>query len=54
LGLMLVPLAVSTNSLGIWLVRRTSTETFFRFAYVLMFIVAVELIRNGLVDILRG
>jgi uncharacterized membrane protein YfcA len=54
LGLMLVPLAVATNYLGIWLVRRTSTETFFRFAYVLMFIVAVELIRNGLVDILRG
>ena len=39
---------------GIWLVRRTSTETFFRIAYVLMFIIAVELIRNGLVEMSRG
>jgi uncharacterized protein len=54
IGLMLVPLAVATNYLGIWLLRRTSTETFFRIAYVLMFIVAVELIRSGLTGILRG
>ena len=51
-GLLLVPLAVATNYLGIWLVRRTSTETFFRIAYVLMFVIAIELIRSGLVGIL--
>jgi uncharacterized protein len=54
LGLILVPLAVATNYLGIWLVRRTSTETFFRIAYVLMFLIAVELIRGGLTDIMRS
>jgi uncharacterized membrane protein YfcA len=53
-GLMLVPLAVGTNYLGIWLVRRTPTETFFRIAYVLMLVIAVELIRGGLAEILRG
>jgi uncharacterized membrane protein YfcA len=51
---LLVPLAVATNYLGIWLVRRTSTETFFRIAYVLMFVIAIELIRSGLVGILRS
>ena len=53
-GLMLVPLAVCANYLGIWLVRRTSTEAFFRIAYVLMFVIAVELIRSGLSEILRS
>ena len=51
---MLVPLAVCANYLGIWLVRRTSTETFFRIAYVLMFVIAVELIRSGLSEMLRS
>ena len=54
LGLMLVPLAVCANYLGIWLVRRTPAETFFRIAYVLMFVIAVELIRSGLTEILRS
>ena len=34
--------------------RRTPTETFFRIAYVLMFVIAVELIRSGLSEILRS
>ena len=42
------------NYAGIWLVRRTSTELFFRIAYVLMFLIAVELIRSALVEMLRS
>jgi uncharacterized protein len=43
----LVPLAVATNFLGIWLVRRTPQEVFYRLAYIMMFVIALELIRQG-------
>jgi uncharacterized protein len=48
IGAMLLPLAVIANYAGIWLVRRTPTELFFRIAYVLMFLISVELIRSAL------
>ena len=51
-GALLVPVAVAANYAGLWLVRRTSTEMFFRIAYVLMFVIAVELIRSSLVELL--
>ena len=38
---------------GIWLVRRTPTDLFFRIAYVLMFLISVELIRGALVEMSR-
>jgi uncharacterized membrane protein YfcA len=41
---------VAANYAGIWLVRRTPTELFFRIAYVLMFFIAAELIRGALVE----
>jgi uncharacterized membrane protein YfcA len=50
-GLALVPVAVVSNYAGIWLVRRTSSELFFRIAYVLMFIIAVELMRGSILDL---
>jgi uncharacterized membrane protein YfcA len=50
-GAFLVPLAVVTNYIGLWLVRRISTELFFRFAYVLMFLIAVELMRSSLTEL---
>ena len=50
-GLALVPIAVAANYAGIWLVRRVSTEMFFRIAYVLMFVIAVELMRSAIVDL---
>ena len=50
-GLSLVPIAIASNYAGIWLVRRVSTETFFRIAYVLMFIIAVELMRSSILDL---
>ena len=53
-GLTLVPIALLANFAGIWMVRRVSTELFYRIAYVLMFIIAVELIRGSAVDLWRG
>ena len=50
-GLALVPIAVASNYAGIWLVRRVSTEAFFRIAYVLMFVIAIELMRSAIVDL---
>jgi uncharacterized membrane protein YfcA len=50
-GLTLVPIAIVANYAGIWLVRRTSNEMFFRVAYVLMFFIAVELIRGSVVEL---
>ena len=43
--------AIATNYLGIWLVRRTPVELFFRIAYALMFLIAIELIRGSIVDL---
>ena len=53
-GLTLVPIAILANFAGIWMVRRVSTAMFFRIAYVLMFIIAVELIRGSAVDLWWG
>lgn len=50
-GAALLPVAVASNYAGIWLVRRTPVELFFRIAYVLMFLIAVELIRGSVVDL---
>jgi uncharacterized membrane protein YfcA len=50
----LVPLAVATNFFGIWLVRRTPQEVFYKLAYILMFLIALELIRQGGMAVLRG
>ena len=45
---LLLPLAIVTNFLGIWLVRRTSTHLFYRIAYWLVFGVALALIAQGM------
>jgi uncharacterized membrane protein YfcA len=52
-GAILLPIAVMANYTGIWLVRRISTELFFRIAYVLMFFISVELIRSGLTEMMH-
>jgi uncharacterized membrane protein YfcA len=54
IGTVLLPLAVIANYAGIWLVRRTPAELFFRIVYVLMFFISLELIRSGLIGILRA
>ena len=53
-GAALVPIAVASNYLGIWLVRRVSSEMFFRMAYVLMMLIAVELMRSSILELWRG
>ncbi len=54
LGAALLPVAVLANYAGIWLVRRTPAELFFRIAYVLMFLISIELIRGALMEMLRN
>jgi uncharacterized membrane protein YfcA len=51
-GAVLLPVAVASNYVGIWLVRRVPAELFFRIAYLLMFVIAVELTRSSLVALL--
>ena len=43
----LLPLAVAANFLGIWLVRKTPTEQFYRIAYVLMLLISLILLWQG-------
>lgn len=50
----LVPLAVAANFVGIWLVRRMPQELFYKFAYIMMFLISLELIRRGGLTVLRG
>jgi len=51
-SLVLLPLAVATNFLGLWLARRTPTELFYNVAYVLVFVISVGLIWQGVSAIL--
>jgi uncharacterized membrane protein YfcA len=44
---VLLPLAVVTNFLGIWLVRITPTAVFYRIAYVLVFLISLALLWQG-------
>ena len=53
-GAALLPAAVIANYAGIWLVRRTPAELFFRIVYVLMFVIAIELMRGSLIELWRG
>ncbi len=50
----LVPIAIITNFLGIWLVRVTPTALFYRISYVLIFLISLALITNGLRDLFGG
>ena len=53
-GSALLPVAIAANYAGIWLVRRTPVEWFFRIAYVLMFVIAIELIRGSIFELWWG
>ena len=44
---LLLPLAVASNFLGLWLARRTPTELFYRIAYILMLFISLGLIWQG-------
>jgi uncharacterized membrane protein YfcA len=47
----LVPLAVITNFLGIWMVRVTPTALFYKLSYILVFAISLALIQSALRDI---
>ena len=51
ISLAFLPLAVVTTLLGVWLVRRTPQQMFYRLVYILMFLISLELIRGALVAI---
>ncbi|MGI8526490.1 MAG: sulfite exporter TauE/SafE family protein [Pseudolabrys sp.] len=51
-GLALVPLAVATNFLGVWLVRRVSIEAFYAIAYGLIFLIGLVLVRSAALALL--
>jgi uncharacterized membrane protein YfcA len=53
-SLALIPLAIATNQLGFWLVRRVSTAAFYRIMLILMFVIALELTREGIVELWYG
>jgi uncharacterized membrane protein YfcA len=46
-SIVLLPLAIAANFLGIWLVHRTSTERFYQMAYILMFLISLVLLWQG-------
>ena len=46
-SVVLLPVAVASNFLGIWLVRKTPTEQFYKIAYVLMLLIAIALLWQG-------
>jgi uncharacterized membrane protein YfcA len=53
-SLVLLPLAIATNALGFWLVRVTPQEIFYRVTYIIMFLISIELVREGVLELLRG
>jgi uncharacterized protein len=44
---VLFPLAIASNFFGIWLVRITPTELFYRITYIIVFLLSAELTRRG-------
>jgi uncharacterized membrane protein YfcA len=53
-SLALLPLAVATNFLGFWLVRRIPTAPFYRIVNVLMFALSAALLAQGAAGLWRG
>jgi uncharacterized membrane protein YfcA len=53
-SLVLLPIAIAANALGIWLVRVTPVETFYKIAHTLVFSVSVMLLWHGVSGLMRG
>jgi uncharacterized membrane protein YfcA len=51
---LLLPLAVATNFLGIWLVRITPTDRFYWIAYFLMLLIGITLLWQGAKGLVGG
>jgi uncharacterized membrane protein YfcA len=50
-SLVLLPLAIATNQLGFWLVRRVSQELFYKITLILMLLISIELTREGVLQL---
>ncbi len=53
-SMVLLPIAVAGNALGIWLVRVTPMDAFYRIAYAIVFCISVMLLTQGTMGLLRG
>src|SRR5262249_60340232 len=53
-SVVLLPFAIATNVLGLWLARRTPTAQFYKIAYILMFFISLALIWQGAAAIVAG
>jgi uncharacterized membrane protein YfcA len=51
-SLTLLPIAVAANFAGIWLVRHTPTEVFYRIAYALLLMISLTLLWQGCSELL--
>lgn len=52
-SLVLLPLAIAANFLGIWLVRITPQQLFYQIAYLLVLFVSLLLLYQGVMDLVR-
>jgi uncharacterized protein len=52
-SLTLLPLAILTNIAGVWLVRRTPAEFFYRIVYGLIFLIGLDLIYTGVMGLMQ-
>jgi uncharacterized membrane protein YfcA len=52
-SLVLFPLAIATNYLGIWLVRVTPEKIFYQITNVLVLLIGLELTRQGVTGLMR-
>jgi len=49
----LFPLAIASNMVGVWLIRVTPEALFYRITHVLVFVIGVELTRQGVMELMR-
>ena len=52
-SVVLFPLAIASNFLGIWLVRVTPEDLFYRITNVIVFLIGCELTRQGITELMR-
>jgi uncharacterized membrane protein YfcA len=53
-SLVLLPLAIASNQLGFWLVRRTPQKLFYQIITVFMLVISIALVRAGLTEVWHG
>jgi uncharacterized membrane protein YfcA len=51
---VLLPFAVASNFLGLWLARRTPTELFYKITYLLMLVISFALLCQGIAMVRAG